>query len=164
SDNETGLEVERRIGSSTAWTRVLTTGANVSTIDDVGLAGSTTYHYRLRSVNVAGVSAYTPEVTVTTQAGSSSAGPDAPSHLAIRSVTAGKISVMWWDMSNNETGFEVERRTSSGTFARIATKGANVSTHDDTTVTSGLLYVYRVRSVNGSGASAWSNEISATAP
>jgi hypothetical protein len=68
-------------------------------------------------------------------------------------------------MSNNETGFEVHRKTgSAGTWARIVTTGPNISIHNDAGRAPGTTYYYRVRSVNGSGASAWSNEISARLP
>jgi len=93
------------------------------------------------------------------------AGPAAPSHFAATATSSSAVDLSWWDMSNNETGFQVERKTgAAGTWSRIATKGANVSIHDDYTVAPGRLYSYRVRAVNANGASAWTNEISATAP
>jgi hypothetical protein len=164
SNNETGFEIERKTGSAGAWSRILTTGANVSTMNDGGLAAGTSYSYRCRSVNGSGPSGYSNEVTVTTPAPSGPV-PAAPIRLKIYSLAAGRISIDWWDMSNNETGFEVERKTgSAGAWARVATKAANTSIHHDTTVTSGRLYTYRVRAVNGNGPSAWTNEISQIAP
>jgi hypothetical protein len=164
SNNETGFEVERKTGSAGTWSRVLTTGANVSTINDGGLTAGTSYFYRCRAVNGSGPSGYSNEASITTPAASGPV-PAAPIHLKIYSLATARISIDWWDMSNNETGFEVERKTgSAGTWARIATKPANTSIHADTTVTSGRLYYYRVRSINGNGPSAWSNEISQTAP
>ena len=164
SNNETSFEIERKTGSGGTWSRVLTTGANISTIDDLGLSASTTYVYRMRAVNSSGPSTYSAEATATTKAAAGPV-PAAPTHLSIRTRVVGKIGVTWWDMSNNETGFQVQRKTgSAGTWATIATKGANVSIHDDTTVVAGRTYYYRVRSVNANGNSAWSNEISTTAP
>jgi len=164
SNNETGFEIERKTGSAGAWSRVLTTGANVSSVGDLGLSGGTTYYYRSRAVNASGPSGYSNEVSVLTPVPAGPV-PAAPTHLSIYSLGTATISVTWWDMSNNETGFEVERKKgSAGTWARIATKGANVSIHADTTVSSGTLYYYRARAVNGNGASAYTNEISQIAP
>jgi lysophospholipase L1-like esterase len=165
SNNETAFEIERRPAASSAWTRVLTIGQNISIATDTGLTAATSYVYRMRSVNGSGASAYTAELPVTTSATSVAAGPAAPIHLTIRSLAVGRISVTWWDMSSNETRFEVERKTgASGTWSRVGTVGANVSIYDDTSVTSGVLYVYRARSANAAGVSAYTNEISATAP
>src|SRR6185295_4568210 len=85
SSDETGFEIQRKTGAAGTWAKVLTTTANVSAIDDVGLAAGTSYVYRARAVNVAGASAYTAEVTVTTQA-AAGPGPAAPKNLSIRSV------------------------------------------------------------------------------
>jgi hypothetical protein len=165
SNNESTFEIERKTGAGGTWSRVLTTGANISTIDDVGLAASTLYYYRMRAVSSSGPSAYSAEATAMTKAAATGPVPAAPTHLSIRTRVVGRIGVTWWDMSNNETGFEVQRKTGSGgIWGTIATKGANVSIHDDYTVVSGRTYYYRVRSVNANGNSAWSNEISTTSP
>src|SRR5205085_9632766 len=59
-------------------------------------------------------------------------GPAAPSHFTATTSSATEIDLSWWDMSNNETGFEIERKTAStGTFARVLTTGANVSAIND---------------------------------
>jgi predicted phage tail protein len=160
SNNETGFEIERKTGAAGAWTRVLTTAANISTIDDVGLTPSTTYFYRSRAVNGPSASGYSNEVSLTTPA----PPPAAPINLTIQSTAHLRISVTWWDMSNNETGFEVQRKTgSAGAWSSLATRGANISIVDDWSVRPGVFYVYRVRALGAVGPSAWSNELSATA-
>ncbi len=71
---------------------------------------------------------------------------------------------LWWtDNSSDETGFVVERSTTSGAgFALIATTAANVSTFTDTAVSAGTLYFYRVRATNaGVTFSAYTNEAEA---
>lgn len=47
SSDETGFKVERSANGSTGWTLVTTTAANVTSYDDIGLTGSTTYYYRI---------------------------------------------------------------------------------------------------------------------
>jgi predicted phage tail protein len=164
SDNESGFEIERKTGSNGTWARVLTTGANVSTMDDIGLAASTAYVYRIRAVNGLGTSAWSNEAGATTAAAPVPA-PAAPSHLAAAATSATGVRITWWDMSGNETGFEVERKSgASGTWARVRTTGANISAVDDSGLAASTAYTYRARAVNGSGASAYSNEVGVTTP
>ena len=75
------------------------------------------------------------------------------------------VNLMWWDMSSDETGFEVERKTGAqGAWSILWKVGANVSIHGDASVSRGVTYSYRVRSINDAGASSYSNEITVTAP
>ena len=66
SDNETGFKIERKTGSG-SFTEVTTVAKNVSTYSDTGLSQYTAYVYRVRAYNVIGDSAYTAEVTATTE-------------------------------------------------------------------------------------------------
>lgn len=96
----------------------------------------------------------TTSATITlTDAGFKKA-PTAPSGL---NVTEGlsKIELSWTDTSNIETGFIVERSTTSGSgFAQIGTTlAANTSTYEDTTAVTGTTYYYQVKSVNSFGSS-----------
>ena len=70
-----------------------------------------------------------------------------------------QLTVTWTDNSNNEDGFKIERELSqTGTFAQIATVGANVSSYTDPGLATETTYCYRVRAFNGTGDSAYSNE------
>ena len=59
------------------------------------------------------------------------------------------------------TNYKVYRATSSGAETLLTTLG-NVTSYDDTTVTNGTTYYYKVSAVNGVGEGAQSNEASAT--
>jgi len=75
-----------------------------------------------------------------------------------------QLSLSWNDNSNNESNFEIERKTeTSGTYARVTLVGANVNSYVDSTVTLGVTYCYRVRAVNSVGVSAYTNEACGTA-
>ena len=96
--------------------------------------------------------------------GASAAPPEAPNNLAAAALGPGRVELTWRDRSAGETGFQIERRLDGeGTaFERIATAGVDATRYGDAAVSSGLTYTYRVRAVNGAGASGYSNPASAT--
>ncbi len=88
--------------------------------------------------------------------------PAPPGNLQVTGVTSSRVSLYWGDYSGNETHFEVERRTDSVGWARVASPPAGATAHNDNTALSSTTYYYRVRAANGEGASAPSNEVEAT--
>ena len=62
--NEDGFKIERKVGG--IFNQVAVVGANVSAFSDTGLSSNTAYVYRVRAYNVAGHSAYSNEVSVST--------------------------------------------------------------------------------------------------
>jgi hypothetical protein len=76
----------------------------------------------------------------------------------ISNVTANGLDLAWVDGSDNESGFHIERDTGSGgTFSRIATVGANVTTYSSTGLAPSTTYCYRVQAYNSAGVSAYTN-------
>ncbi len=89
--------------------------------------------------------------------------PLAPTSLAASTVSTSQINLSWTDNSYNETGFKIERKTGAGgTYAQIATLGANVSSYNNGDLASNTQYYYRVRATNAAGNSGYSNEANAT--
>jgi len=87
--------------------------------------------------------------------------PSAPTGLSA-TVSSNQINLAWTDNSNNETLFKIERKTGAGgTYSQIATVAANVASYGDASVTGGNIYYYRVRAMNISVDSGYSNEASA---
>jgi titin len=86
--------------------------------------------------------------------------------LSGNAISPTQINLRWTDNSNNETGFQVERCTGNNcsNFAQITQTGANVTTFPNTGLTGNTWYRYRVRAINGSGNSAYSNTISVKTP
>ncbi len=82
--------------------------------------------------------------------------PTAPAGLEISAVSHDEVTLQWQDLSNNESAFEIERR-STGDFERLATVGANLTQFRSLGLDSATSYEYRVRAVNVSGGSAYSN-------
>jgi plastocyanin len=75
--------------------------------------------------------------------------PPMPTGLAAAGQSTSEISVTWNDVSG-ETGYRLERRTLTGTFAEIATLGAGTTSHLDSGLLEATAYVYRLRA-EGSG-------------
>jgi hypothetical protein len=77
---------------------------------------------------------------------------------------AAQLQLSWFDNSTNEDGFKIERATGVGTpFTQIATAGANITTYNDSNLTAGTTYCYRVRAYNVAGNSSYSNAACGTA-
>src|SRR5712692_9645595 len=71
---------------------------------------------------------------------------------------AAQLTLTWTDTSVNEDGFKIERKAgTTGTFAQVATVGANVTSYIDPNLTGGATYCYQVRAYNTAGNSAYSN-------
>ena len=156
--NESGYKIERKTGAGGTYAQIATVGANATSYNDTGLTTGTTYFYRVRATSSSGDSAYSNEASATTLL----SVPSAPSGLTATAISGSQINLSWSDVAN-ETGFKIERKTGAGgTYAQIATTGANVTTYSDTGLTAGTTYFYRVRATNASGDSSYSNETSAT--
>lgn len=88
---------------------------------------------------------------------------DTPSNLITSVTGVTKAKLTWQDNSNNETGFQIERKTgATGGWSRITTVGAGISNYENTNLTAGTTYFYRIRAVNSVANSMYSNEASAT--
>ncbi len=66
SNDETGFNIERKIGVNGAFIAIASAPVNSISYSDAGLADSTTYCYRVDAFNDTGASAYTSEVCATT--------------------------------------------------------------------------------------------------
>jgi len=87
----------------------------------------------------------------------------APSNLIATPISSNQIKLTWKDNANNETGFKIKRKAGfNGTYSTIATVGPNVTSYTDTGRTAGTHYSYAVWAYNGSGESAYSDEVVAS--
>jgi murein tripeptide amidase MpaA len=165
SANELGFKIERCAGAGCAnFTQVATVAANATSYANTGLAGSTTYSYRVRAYNGAGDSGYTNTASATTPA--APALPAAPTNLSAAAISRSQINLAWTDNATNEDGYKIERCKGSTctSFSQIATVGANTTAYSNTGLAKNTTYRYRVRAYNASGNSAYSNIASATTP
>jgi RHS repeat-associated protein len=160
SGNETGFKLERKTGSGGSWSQIATPAANATSYNDTGLANGTEYYYRLRATNTAGDSSYSSEANASTWG-----PPGAPSALNVTPASGTQLNLTWNDNSGNETGFKVERKTESGgSWSEITTTAANATGYNDTGLSGGTTYYYRVRATNSVGDSSYTDEASALVP
>ena len=161
SNNEQGFKVERSPNGTSDWTQVGTAGANITSYTDTGLVCGATYHYRVRAYNAAGHSAYSTSVAASTAA--CETPPAAPSALTKTGGTATDLTLGWTDNSDNEDGFKVQQSpTGASDWAQVGATGANVAALSVPNLACGTTYHYRVYAYNTSGASGYSDVLSAT--
>ncbi len=159
SSHEDGFSIERRnISELGPFGEIATLSSNSVSFDDGGLDASTEYLYRVRAYNGAGYSAYSNTGPATTW-NPPVVIPLAPSDLLASSVSSSTINLTWFDQSNNEDGYIIERSEVAETsgFIHIAALAADVVSFDDTALNPATSYWYRIHAFNSAGNSAYTN-------
>ena len=90
----------------------------------------------------------------------------APSNLSATAANANRVDLTWTDNGFAEIGFKLERATSSN-FASGRTEfilPANATSYQDSDLTPGTTYYYRIRGFDESGDTAYSNTATVTTP
>jgi len=162
----TGYQVERCQGASCSSFAQMAT-PNGTTFSDTGLAGSTSYSYRVRATDAAGnLSSFSATSTATTSS-SDTTTPAAPTNLTATAASSSQINLAWTASTDNVgvTGYRIERCQGAGcsNFAQIA--APTTTTFNDTGLTASTLYSYRVRATDAANnLSGYSNTASASTP
>ena len=160
SGTETGYRIRRKASLSGAYTTLIELAENTRSYSDTGLTANTTYYYQVIAFNTLGDSLPSNDAS-----GRTLLPPTAPSNLVATAASSTQINLTWTDNSTNETGFRIQRKTGvSGVWSEIATVAANVRTYQNSGLTPGVTYIYRVTSFNAVTDSAATAEASATTP
>ncbi|WP_191908826.1 fibronectin type III domain-containing protein [Larkinella humicola] len=157
SDNETGFELERSTDGA-SFQKIADLGANATSYSDPNLQPRTQYFYRILAKNAAGSSTYSNVADATTP----DAPPATPARLAATAVSPNQINLQWADVSDNETGFQLEQSPDGAIWKKIADLPANTTTHQHTGLNPATKYFYRVKATNAVGESGFSNTADAT--
>ena len=123
---------------------------------NTGAKAGTTYYYRVKACNDAGLSPYSN--IVSGQVKTATPKPAAPVVRIGHSATSGK-PMLTWNAVSGATSYKVYRATSqNGTYSLLGT--VTVTSYTNTGAKAGVTYYYKVTAVNDSGESAFSNIVS----
>jgi hypothetical protein len=163
ADNETGFEIQRATDLLGPYTAIATLPAELGPAPNAvayldndngnGLLPNTIYYYRVRALGNIANSAYTLPV----QASTLSDAPERPLNLEAFSKSSTQILLIWRDVSGNEDGFNIYRRTEDTEFVKVASVGANIQNYVDEGLTPQTVYVYFIRAFKGLSESELSN-------
>lgn len=157
SAGATSYNVYRGTTANGESTTPIATGIVTTGYTNTGLTNGTTYYYKVKAVNASGTSGYSNEASAVPTGGSA---PAAPTGLA---ATPGNTQIsLSWSASSGATSYEIYRgTTSNGQNATPIASGVTATNYTNTGLTNGTTYYYKVKAVNASGASGYSNEASA---
>jgi transcriptional regulator CtsR len=153
-----------QVSTSSSFTNLLVNETGITNLYyDIApgiLKWNTTYYWRVNARNSYGsTSSWSTSRYFKTAVGPP---PNAPSDLTATPISSSQINLTWQDNSDNESGFKIERKTSTGSYSQIATVGAGVTSYSNTLLSASTTYYYRVRAYSAAGNSNYSNEASAT--
>lgn len=155
-----GYVVERSAGDSSRFRVVATVVPGSSGYRDTTVSSGTTYYYRVKACTAAGESANAPTV-----AANPAVLLAAPAGLAAVPVFFDQVDLSWQDPSGLESGFVIERSRGDGRhYVAVASVGANVTAYEDTALTAGTTYHYRVKAVYAPAHSRYSAEAVVSTP
>ncbi len=151
ASDETGFEIWRSTtGATGTYSLLSNVVANVTNANDSGLDPVVPYCYEVRAVGAVNAppSDFTTASCATTPA---PPAPNTPSNVSATATSTTDITVTWRDNSSDETGFEIWRSTTgaSGTYSFLVSVAANAESTNDTGLTPGTQYCYKVKALGG---------------
>ena len=153
----TSYKVYRSTTKGSGYSLLGTTTATSYT--NTGAKAGTTYYYRVKACNDAGLSPYSNVVSGKVK--SVTPKPSAPVVKIGNSASSGK-PMLTWNAVSGATSYKVYRATSqNGTYSLLGTVTA--TSYTNTGAKAGTTYYYKVKAVNSAGESAYSNIVSGRA-
>jgi FtsP/CotA-like multicopper oxidase with cupredoxin domain len=138
-------------------------------LTDATSNASTAYLYRVAAQNTVGYGAEFPTLTVQSLSDTLGVNPPAAPTTLTGVLQAGpQIALTWRDNSTSETSFLLQRSTDGVNFNYSVSVPAKANTgtvtYNDTNITTGVTYTYRVAAVNIAGTSIFSNLAAVAVP
>jgi titin len=155
SGGEAHYIVYRAVGSGD-FDAVDTVDPDTEAWNDSDIDPATTYHYYVTASNGAGESEPTDTVNALTRTA-------APTISAATPTSATTMTVTWSAVTGATGGYKLQRDDGlGGAYGQIATPAAGAVSYNDTGLTEGRLYNYKLIAVNATGDSATSSPVSGT--
>lgn len=134
--------IERRENGSSTWMTVASVLGNQSTYTDTGLSEASRYYYRIRTITASSAPyLYFPSTSTGYYA---TTMLRAPLDVKAEITSTSKVKITWADNSDNETGYQIERKTGNGNFVTLKSVSTNTTVYEDTSAVNGELYTYRI--------------------
>ncbi len=155
-------------GFTPSSTTLVASGVTTASYSDTGVAGSTTYYYKVEAVDGDGSSAASTQATATTPATPvCTTVPSAPTGLTATASSFSVIGLSWTAVTppTNCTisSYSVYGGTTANPTTLIAS-GLTGTTYSNTGLAASTTYYYVVKAVDGDGTSAASAQATATTP
>ena len=156
SHGATGYKVERNDNAGSGWVQIALLSSTATSYTDVTVNEATTYSYRVRTASNSLNSPYSNSPSITTV-------PLDPDTMAATTISTSEIDLSWNNNSAGATSNLIERSDDGGsTFTQIASVSGTASTYNDTGLTEGFTYQYRVRAQDAGGFSGYTDSVQAT--
>ena len=156
-EGATSYRIYRSTSKGSGYSLLGTTTATSYT--NTGAKAGTTYYYRVKACNDAGLSPYSNIVSGKVK--SVTPKPSAPVVKIGNSASSGK-PMLTWNAVSGATSYKVYRATSqNGAYSLLGTVTA--TSYTNTGAKAGTTYWYKVKAVNSAGESAYSNIVSGRA-
>lgn len=158
SNSENGSVVERKTSATDEYSDYAYTSRDITSFVDYSIEFDKVYYYRVRYITDEKFrtepsnedTAYVPNLP-----------PNAPSNLKIYEFTPDSLyGLTWTDNSNDETGFQIQRRESETNTIKYIDIDANTTAYNDNIPSSSKTYYYKIRAVKNGLYSDYSNEVS----
>jgi len=156
SANEIGFEVQRKKAGEQDYLSIKRVDENVVVYYDKNATAGINHYYRVRAYNLAGTSSFSNKSTIIP-----ANTPATPTGLWARSPSPPDgVQLSWYDSSNNELNFIIERKSFSfPIWEEIGGTMQNEAWYFDENLQPGETYWYQVRAWNPIGYSNYSDEI-----
>lgn len=151
--DETGYKIERSIKGG-QWGLLSSLAANATSYTDTSAQPGNTYYYRVFAYNANGNSNYSNLVSAFIMV--------VPSNLRTVEKTSKEITISWEYKGTGQTGFGIQRKTGSGSWADIGSTDAGAMYYTDSGLQPETTYYYRVTAVYPAGNSDYSPLLVAT--
>ena len=153
-EGATSYRIYRSTSKGSGYSLLGTTTATSYT--NTGAKAGTTYYYRVKACNDAGLSPYSNVVSGKVK--SVTPKPSAPVVKIGNSASSGK-PMLTWNAVSGATSYKVYRATAkNGAYSLLGTVTA--TSYTNTGAKAGVTYYYKVKAVNSAGESAYSNVVS----